>query len=181
MPWITGDGLSAYFHRQGAGNPAIFVSTRGTTSEPFSSGSPITVAGASLTDALFPIVSRDGQRLYWNDYSTFRLEVASRIGGPGQFGGRAYVTNSGVYGAALGYDELHLFYAVTELASADVLIATRTAVGQTFGSPTTVPSVNSNAQDTPLFISDDDCELYIASRRAGGAGGLDVYRARRVP
>lgn len=181
MPWITGDGLSAYFHRQEAGNPGIFVSSRGTTSDPFTSGSPVTVAGSPLSDALFPIVSRDGQRLYWQDYSTFRLAVANRIGGPGQFGGRAYVTSSLVNGPVLSFDELRLFYAATELASADVLVATRAAVGQAFGSPTTVQNVNSSAQDTPLFISDDDCELYIASRRAGGVGGLDVFRAKKAP
>lgn len=181
MPWISGDGLSAYFHRQEAGTPGIFVSSRGTTSEPFTSGSSVTVAGAALTDALFPTVSRDGQRLYWLDYYTFRLSVADRIGGPAQFGGRVYVTSSGILGPVLASDELRLFYAVTEDAGADVLVATRAAVGQAFGSPTLVQNVNSTAQDTPLFISDDDCELYIASRRPGGVGGLDVFRAKKTP
>lgn len=179
MPSLTGDGLVAYFHRQiNNGPPTIHVAARQATAATFSSGTPVTANGSNITNALFPLVSRDGQRLYWLDFSDFRLRMATRTGGPGVFGGATPVSTVSLYNVVLAANELTIYYSLND---ADVLVSTRSSVSQSFGAGSLVPNVNSGVADTPLFVTDDGCQLYLKSRRPGGLGGFDVWVSSRSP
>lgn len=78
---------------------------------------------------------------------------------------------------------LELVFALTVTADAnrkDLYIATRTTTSMPFGTPTKLPfSATGSSEETPRF-SPDDNTLYFASDRAGGAGGLDIYKATRT-
>jgi len=61
----------------------------------------------------------------------------------------------------------------------DVLVATRTDTNARFGAGAPLDGVNSAANEWPLFLSSDQCSLYLASARPGGLGGMDIWVARR--
>ena len=61
----------------------------------------------------------------------------------------------------------------------DVLVATRADANSSFGPGAPLDGVNSAANDWPLFVSGDQCSLYLASSRPGGLGGMDIWVSRR--
>jgi Tol biopolymer transport system component len=78
---------------------------------------------------------------------------------------------------------LELVFALANAADAnrkDLYIATRGSTAVAFGAPNKlVFSVVGSSEETPRFSADDKT-LYFASDRAGGAGGLDIYKATRA-
>lgn len=61
----------------------------------------------------------------------------------------------------------------------DLYIMTRATTSSAFGTPSKLPfSVTGSSEETPRF-SPNNKTLYFASDRAGGLGGLDVYRVTR--
>jgi hypothetical protein len=64
------------------------------------------------------------------------------------------------------------------IGNSDVWTATRTA-GGSFVNVENAGTVNSDADDTPTAVTDDGCILYFVSKRAGGAGGSDIWNAKR--
>lgn len=77
---------------------------------------------------------------------------------------------------------LELVFAVVDPADGnnkDLYIMTRATTASAFGTPSKLPfSVTGSSEETPRF-SPDGKTLYFASNRAGGVGGLDIYRVTR--
>src|SRR5204862_1241635 len=77
---------------------------------------------------------------------------------------------------------LELVFAVADPADGnnkDLYIMTRTTTTSAFGTPSKLPfSVTGSSEETPRF-SPNNKTLYFASNRAGGTGGLDIYRVTR--
>lgn len=63
----------------------------------------------------------------------------------------------------------------------NIWLATRTVNQGKFNTIVPVKNVSSDGNDYPGFISADGCRLYLASTRAGGKGGQDIYVATRPP
>jgi Tol biopolymer transport system component len=61
----------------------------------------------------------------------------------------------------------------------DVYVARRNRTTDTFGTPTAVTELNSPGIDTGAALSQDSSTVYYSSERSGGAGGLDLWLARR--
>ncbi|MBA3460458.1 MAG: PD40 domain-containing protein [Deltaproteobacteria bacterium] len=82
----------------------------------------------------------------------------------------------------LSSDGLELVFAVANAADAnrkDLYVATRTSTTTPFGTPSKLAlSLTGSSEETPRF-SPNDKTLYFASDRAGGVGGLDIYRVTR--
>jgi hypothetical protein len=174
----TADGLILYFHRQNAMGIGIEVSTRASTTSAFAASSGVTVDGPGLDDALTPFISSDGQTLYWLDFSVFRLHAATRGGTPAIFNNaRDASTIDNVYNPVLSADELTL-YSSNGMGD-DVLVATRADRNTPFGAGTPVNNINSPADDWPVYVTADHCVMYLASNRAGGLGGTDIWVAQR--
>ena len=82
---------------------------------------------------------------------------------------------------ALSPDELTLYFSSRRgSASDDFWQATRSSAGVAFPAPALVTELNSSGNDTGITLSDDQLVAYFASDRAGGLGGMDLYRAARA-
>ena len=174
-PAISADGLALYFHRSTQTSAAIHVATRAQSHHVFTEGQPVTVDGSSLA-MIFPQLSYDGQTLYWFDYGDRKVYSASRFAA-NNFKSRKATTDFQVYRYVVSADELTLYYSDSQ--NNDIFRTTRASKDVPFSVGAPLGGVNSSANDAPLAISKDDCELYLQSSRPGGLGGLDIYIARR--
>jgi len=174
----SGDGLLLYFHRQTTMTIGIQVASRTSATAPFDASVGVTVDGPGLVNALSPVLSYDAQTLYWLDFNVFRMHAATRGTTPSIFtDARDASAIDNVFNPVLSADELTL-YSSNGFGN-DVLFATRTDTNARFGAGAPLDGVNSAANEWPLFLSSDQCSLYLASARPGGLGGMDIWVARR--
>ncbi len=178
-PSPVSDGLILYFHRQTPTDVGIFAATRADTSASFDAGMEVTVDGLSLTNALSPTISSDGQTLYWLDFNDFgKVFSATRNGGATRFVNRRAASTIAIgFDPVLSADELTMFYSTG--FAIDVLVSTRASKADMFGTGIPVANVNSAANDVPVALTNDGCVLYISSLRSGGIGGYDIWEAHR--
>jgi hypothetical protein len=176
-PTPTADALVMYFHRQTPNDIGIYAATRASQASPFDAGNLVSVGGMGLLDALTPAISADGQTLYWLDFQQFLLHSAPRAGTATQFGLPRVTSTISMFNPVLSADGLTLYY--SDGMETDVLASTRASTSDVFGTGVPVANVNSPERDAPLFLSNDGCVLYLKSSRPGGAGGDDIWVARR--
>lgn len=178
FPSISPDGLVVYFARV---NPAtftsaVFFSERATVADAFPAGSALQVDSAALNDVGALYMANSGQTLYWRDDIDFKLRSAAKGGTNGAFFVKRVESTmsigAGVF--ALSADELTLYYGTT-----DIMVSTRASKQAQFGAGTPVTQVNSAQNDQATFITSDNCILYLATQRAGGLGGYNIWSARR--
>ena len=95
------------------------------------------------------------------------------------------VLGSGDYGTpCVSSDGLELYFSSGQpgsLGSLDIWVAKRSSPYDSWGVPMNPgPPLNSpSARNCPYCLSNDDLELYFASRRPGGYGDFDIWLARR--
>ncbi len=65
------------------------------------------------------------------------------------------------------------------LGNNDTWVAKRTNIDESFGAPQLVPIVNSTSEESSPAISSDGLTLWFASKRSGGAGGMDIWVSTR--
>lgn len=84
--------------------------------------------------------------------------------------------------STLSHDGLQLVFAIANAQDGnrkDLYLAKRATTSAAFMTSMKLPfSATGSSEETPRF-STDDLTLYFASDRAGGAGGLDIYKATR--
>ena len=92
---------------------------------------------------------------------------------------------SGEGAPLLTADGLKLYYATARTGAAgqmtNIWLAQRASTQDPFSNPAPVDTLSSDGNDYPIFITADECTIYIASDRAGGTGGRDIWRAQRQP
>jgi hypothetical protein len=174
-PSTTADGLLVYFERRSPQTVAIFAAPRADITSAFTAGASVTVDGESLAGVVFPVISSDGETLYFVDTADARLHAAERGANALSFGASSVRSTMAVAHPVLSDDGLTLFYA----ASGDILVSTRTATTEAFAPGVAVDGINSLERDVPLAITADGCVLMLASARDGGVGGTDIYEAVR--
>jgi hypothetical protein len=144
----------------------------------------------SVRSDLDPLLGADGLRLYYapslptGGLGGQDLVVAERAAPDASFTGPRLLPelNSADSEAdpALSPDQRVIVFTSLRpggAGGADLWFATRSTSSQTFSAPQPLAAVNSAADDGEAFISYDGTELYFASRRPGGAGNYDLYRA----
>jgi hypothetical protein len=186
---LTSGETALYLHRQpGGGLPELQVAARASKTEAFAAPVSVFVGGAPATNLIQPFISRDGATLYFHNLTDHRIYAATRA---------TSVTSFATPIDALGptsvdsnlcpvvtSDGLRLYFAsfraanVGGIGNSDVWTATR-AGGDIFGTVENAGTINSEADDTPTAVTDDGCILYFVSKRAGGAGGSDIWSAKR--
>jgi len=62
----------------------------------------------------------------------------------------------------------------------DLFMSERASVGDSWPAPRRLTEINSPSMDTTPGLSGDGLTLHFASSRAGGLGGLDIYRTSRA-
>jgi len=82
---------------------------------------------------------------------------------------------------SLTADELYLaFISQRDRGGNDIWIAERSTRSSAFGSPRALAALNTASNEESPVLSVDGLELLFASDRAGGRGGLDLWRSTRA-
>jgi hypothetical protein len=132
----------------------------------------------------------NGRRIYFHSdlsgksqdiYFVERPTLGQPFGAPltvGGVSGPAFNEMSPVLSA----DELTIYFARTAAYSANpakIFVATRAAIGDSFGTATAVPELDSGTTDNfPTYLTEDGCVLYMARAPAVGTGP-DLFVAKR--
>ena len=188
-PSLSSDGLSLYVAVIVPGLPEMIgLSTRPDRGDTFSLANALPAPVYQSTEGT-PRIAADGLSLYF--YSTrpggagdSDLYVARRPNTGTDFNSvsalSALNSSAREHLPWVSSDELVVYFASDRAGSMDLWTATRSARAQPFSAPTPVAELNSSADDAGLSLSADELVVILASARAGGAGGWDLYRAVRT-
>lgn len=185
-PTVTPDGLLLMFDSdRTTGVSHIYASRRASTDERFGSAMP---APALMDGDRHPMLA-NGRALYFSSATRdglgagdiYRVEVDS-TGATSMpmtvVGGVNTVDNE--LAPAVREDELAIFFYRLVDGEPDIYMATRSTPQDGFGPASLVPGLAPmGANEVPNWISPDGCTLYFHSDKPDGAGGEDLYVARR--
>lgn len=175
-PFPSKDGLTLYFNRSiSAGDPQLITAARASASEPFRSETAVRLDQSALYGGS-PVLSSDGETLYWVDSSS-TLHSARRVSGASDFLIQVDLSMEEVVSPVISSDEFTVYY--TDTGANDIRVATRESTTEAFGAGTVLPGVSAAVGDAPVFLTFDDCVLYFKSNRPGGLGGDDLWQAQR--
>jgi hypothetical protein len=186
---VTDTGL---FLAAGSSAEQLFFAVRSDfDSARFSAASLILELSSDASDGT-PFAGASGLRLYF--YSTREgsnagsrdLWVAERPSVAAAFGPATPLTElnspSLDFLPRLSGDELSILFSSQRpegKGRTDIWRARRSAVGAPFSAPENVSELNTDADDTGAWLSSNGLIVFFASNRAGGQGGLDLWRAVR--
>jgi hypothetical protein len=173
-PSVTSDGLDLYFLRDTGGFQA-FHTSRFDADSAFAAAATLTVDGAPLGSAIELRISSDGLTLYWVDFNDLTLRAA-RASAPDAFVGAHVVSALRLHNPTLSADELTLYYTPD---ATEVFVATRPSSADTFDAGAPLGALAVGGSEAPVFVTADDCVLYLTTDSPGGPGGLDIWEARR--
>ncbi len=189
-PTLTADGLTMYYAlttAQDAGD--IYVTHRDSRADAFVAGTRVAGINSSSPD-LDPFISADGSTLYFDSAqggTALHLYVAVRQAS-GSFATPQALTafnSSAVDGhPVLSPDGLTLYWSSTRtdggpMGGTDIWRATRTSTAGEFANPAPVAELNSAMNESPSWVSPDNCMVLLQSDRANGVGLQDIYQAVR--
>lgn len=204
-PSLSANGLRLYFRGNGT-NKGAFVSERAALDQPFGVPQQVTVRGGPRADAYGDVFyAASAGHLFLASGSTYSammigehepdLDGTYTEGTPTAYsfqpGGMLGTINSEPADdidrrPVTDADGLILLFASNRSPASgtnlDLYEARRAGIGGEFAAPVRLAEpVNSPGEDRPGSLSADGCTMYFTSNRPGGAGGFDVYRARRAP
>lgn len=185
---LSADGLTAVVASEwGGGSSDLWIATRPTRDVAFarSDFSPIPAAATSTVE-FDPFISADGRRVYFerwtgSDHDIWLIERpdGGAFGEPRALEGINRVT-SDEGNPSLTADERVIVFSSNSDGDTDLYFALRRSIAEPFSEPREIPDVNSESQDSHVYISPDGCELLFASNRPGGAGDMDIYSTSYV-
>jgi DNA-binding beta-propeller fold protein YncE len=186
---VASDGLTAFF--DGAyfapGCPfatcppsgtGIYQVTRTSPTAPFGTPTLLVPKNICCLADMWPWLSPDGTRLYYDVGDSTILGVADRSGS--SLGTIEQILPESGYAATLSKDELTLYFAKeADNGQGDVFIARRSNITDSFGPAAPVSAVNTSSHEVPDWISSDGCRLYL--HRADRVPGFsyDVYLSEK--
>ncbi len=191
-PYVSSDGLTLVY----AGAPSgvtfgdLYISTRASTTAGWSVGTLLTGPSSTSYDDGDPVVTGDGGVLYFASQrgTSYDLYMSVR-GSDGKFGAAQPVTelNTADYDAhpRVTADGLTMYWSSMRngdgaaTGGADIWKATRVSRAGAFGAAVRVPELDTTANESPTWISDDGCVIYLQSNRTGGAGDQDIWVATK--
>jgi hypothetical protein len=173
-PGPTADGLQLAYNIAGPATD-LLISTRATTNDAFVPG--VAVAGAVGGESC-PMIGSVTSTLYFARVTT--NEDLMRVPLPAGLPATPIAeldTAMDEQSPTLSEDELVIYFSRAD-PKLDIWVAQRSDTQSPFGSPVPVGELNTNANDSPTWLSPDMCRLYIESERAGS---YDLYVAERTP
>ena len=191
---LSADGLVAMLATTrpgGAGLSDIWIATRASTAQPFTSATFFPAALINTDQNEWdPFLSPDGLTLYYQTTGDPKgmggaeLLVSQRpnVQSPFKQGTLLDAVNSSDDDGnpAVSADGLVLVFASTRSGGpgkSDIYYATRASATDGFNNPQLLPNVNTADAERDPFLTPDGCTLYFVSDRPGGKGKLDIYRA----
>jgi OOP family OmpA-OmpF porin len=191
-PSISSDGLTLYFasNRNGATGPEfdLFVTTRISSAADFPAPMEVAMVNSAATDST-PSLAADGLTLYFTStrlgvakiFRASRSSASSAFSAPSEIA-ELSVEDQDADSPVVSADQRSIYFSSSRpgtQGASDIWTARRSTRADGFGPPEPVAELNTLDKDWPLWLSPDGCRLYLASDRAGGAGGYDIYVAER--
>jgi hypothetical protein len=189
---LSANALTMYVGGQiQGGSRPIGVSTRPTRGASFSDASllPAPVNANPAVEGT-PFISRDGLVLVFfserlGGVGDRDLYSSTRLSAGAAFSSLVHLASASSpqrdHAPWLSPDLLTLYFSSRRASpSDDIWLATRATSGATFATPTPVTELGSSGDDVGITLTDDGLVAYLASNRAGGLGGMDIYRAARA-
>jgi Tol biopolymer transport system component len=189
-PSISSDGLTLVFASNRSGPEHMYVSTRSSTLGQFAAASELANVNTTNNNDSQPFLTADGQELWFS---------SDRPGGLGMVdiyratkSGSSFAnpmpvselnSSSTEWFPVRSADGLTVYFASYRTGTGvqggqDIWTSHRSTTGDGFPAPTVLGVVNGTTDETPAWISADDCRLYLASDRSGTGR---VYVATRAP
>jgi hypothetical protein len=190
-PSLTGDLLELYFDSNrpgGLGGGDLWVATRTSTADPWSTPTNLAVLNSSGDDAT-PAVSADGLTLH---YVTARagalggkdLYVATRASRSDPWSGPVHLptpsTTGDEAGPSVSEDGLALYFGSDLGGNDHIRAATRANPTDAWGASAPIPELDTAGYDGEPWINATRTFVVFSSDRPGGAGGQDLWAARRA-
>jgi Tol biopolymer transport system component len=190
-PFLTPDELTLVLSSNRSGQLDILINARPSVTSVTPFGTPDSrntmAVNAFGTEHADPSLSADGLRLFLTANTgplgqlqlliATRANVTSNFSTPTQIPGT--VDNTHEQGDPTLYqDERLLVFSSFPVVGGDANLwyATRPTAADSFGPPTQIPGVNTDAIDFDPVLSGDGCEVYFASNRGGA--GLHLFHAQ---
>jgi hypothetical protein len=190
-PYVTTDGLTLVYSviPSGASVGELYIATRASTAVGWSVGTLLAGPSSASEDDGDPVLTGDGGLLYFASQrgTSYDLYVSTR-GSDGKYGSAQLLTelSTADYDAhpRVTADGLTMYWSSMRTdggaqGGADIWKATRASRAGAFGTPRRVAELNTSANESPTWVSADDCVMYLQSNRAGGAGDQDIWVATK--
>jgi len=189
-PSVSADDLSLYFisDRPPSAGGDIWMATRASASEPFANPQRLGPEVNSPNSEGAPSILADGLELFFDRAPDGHIFVSTRASTSVSFRTATALSLGNAVCCdgfpAISADGLELYFCSNRVGGSggdDIWVAVRPTRSQPFGPPRNLGlTVNSGAGDCEPSISRDGLELFFASDRAGGSGGLDIWVTTRA-
>lgn len=189
-PSVSADELSLYFisDRPPSAGGDIWMAARASASEPFANSQRLGPEVNSPSSEGAPSISADGLELFFDRAPEGHIFVSTRASTSVSFRTAMPLSLGNAVCCdgfpAISADGLELYFCSNRDGGSggdDIWGAVRPTRSQPFGPPMNLgPIVNSGAGDCEHSISQDGLELFFASDRSGGSGGLDIWVTTRA-
>ena len=180
-PFLSFDGLTMYFSRQSGPGwyyTRIYQATRPTADGPFNSVTEISSLNYFGGHVDSPWVSSDNLRMYYyrtepGSQSLLKMSQRGSIASPWPEGANINELNAlgSLAGPTLTVDELTIVFSGSNIAGGlgghDLWQASRTSLGNPFGSAVNLTGINTTASEYHPSLSSDGLTLYFVSNRNG--------------
>lgn len=167
---VTSDRKTAYFNRGGIGDRQIFFATRADAALSFGTATRLQFDSAVPTgaDDSSAWINRSNTTMYFASHGRAggtKLDLYQTKISDGRAGTLELVPGASKGDSTDSYpvltaDELTIYFKSKRLSDeGDIFVAHRASIGADFA-PVEVKELSTDAQDFPLWVSDDGCILY---------------------
>jgi hypothetical protein len=178
-PTVTGNGLELFYAASNQNVGTIMLATRPDTMSEFANPAPL--MGLMNATNGNPYISRDGNDLFFDSGAS--SDIYESVRGPQGFGapkalGLGSSPTQWAADPVITADRKRLYFAAANGNNgADIYTASRSSISDAFDTPAPVSELNTTAGDSPSWLSDDGCRIYIA--RTDSKNTYNIYLATR--
>ncbi len=178
---LTDDELTAVFSsvRTGSIGNDLYLGTRATTSASFALDAAAMANLNSADGDKDPHLIAGTTRLYYSVGET-AIKVSDRAGtvyaAPQTLEVPPPPGATTVADPQPSPDELTLLFSAGDVGALDFYVATRNTVAETFGSPRSLPILNTANLERDLFVTADGCEVWFSRQLTND----EIYRSRVI-
>jgi hypothetical protein len=188
-PALTADMLEIWFDSSragGKGGGELWMATRPDLGSPFGAAVDVMALNTAGDDAT-PDLSPDGLTVWWVTAGSLGAKdifVATRPTRTGTWSAPADVTQVSSAGDEAGpsvvADGLTMFLATDKAGTDDLYVSERTTTTSVWGVPTKITELSTSSGDGEPWVNEARTFIVFSSNRPGGAGGFDLWQARRA-
>ena len=183
---LSPDGLTAILQSDRTGRSRNYSSTRPTITDPWSAPSNADFSATnSITNVGHGVLSPDGLSLFYQDNPIIKQATRATPSLPFSAGTAVPELNIGVAErpGKLSANGLRMYLEIFDGTDTNLFVADRPSISDPWSTPTQGPfAANVNTADLEFepFVTSDELQLYFASTRLGGVGGIDIWWANRA-